>query len=62
MWKFKVKNEEKAWLGANRKGRGFTSGRAVRREVFTGTSKALNMRQVNFYCEEGNAGGDFWSV
>ena len=49
-----MKNEEKAPLDTNKRGRGFGSGNIVRREAFSGTSEALNVLQVKFYCREGN--------
>ena len=59
MGKLEVKNKERAPQGENRKGRGFTSGHAVRREAFTRTIKALSMLQVKFNCGEGNEEGRF---
>ena len=55
----RCKNEEKAPLDANKKGKGFGSRNNVRREDFAGTSKALNALQVKFNCGEGNEGGRF---
>ena len=48
MGEFDVNNEEKAPLGANKKGRGFGSGNTVWREAFNGTSEALSALQVKF--------------
>ena len=42
----KTKNEEKAPLGENRKGRGYLSGNMVRRYTFVGTTDALNYLHV----------------
>ena len=60
--KFEVKIEEKALAGANRKGRIFASGHAVRREELLGTSESLKILQVNFDNGKGARGGNFWSV
>ena len=57
MGKFDVKNEEKAPLGTNIKQEGFSSGNTTRREVFSGTSKALNALQIKFDYGERNEGG-----
>ena len=57
MGRFNVKNEEKAPTDENKRGKGFGGGNNVRREAFTGTSKALNALQVKFNCREGNKGG-----
>ena len=48
-----MKNEEKALLYANKKGKVFGSGNTVRRGNFDGTSEALNALQVKFKCGEG---------
>ena len=50
MGRFDVKNEEKAPLDANKRGRGFGSGNTVWREDFAGKSEALNKLQVKFDC------------
>ena len=57
MGRFGVKNEEKAPSDANKKGKGFDGGNNVRREAFAGTSEAMNVLQVKFYCGEWNEGG-----
>ena len=44
---------------ANKRGKGFGGGNNVRREAFSGTSKALNALQVKFDCREVNEGGRF---
>ena len=54
-----MNNEEKAPLGAEKKGRGFCSGKTVWREAFAEMSEALNALQVKFTCGEGNKGGRF---
>ena len=54
MERFDVKNEERAPSDANKREKGFDSGNTVRREVFSGTSEALNALQVKFKCREGN--------
>ena len=59
MGRFDVKNEEKAPLGARKRGKEFFSRNTLRRESFAGTSKALNTLQVKFDCREGNEGGRF---
>ena len=59
MGRFNVKNEEKAPSDANKKGKGFGGWNNVRREYFSGTSKAMKALQVKFNCREGNEGGQF---
>ena len=56
---FDVKNEEKAPMDANKRGKGFGRGNTAQREAFGGTSEALNALQVKFDCGEGNEGGRF---
>ena len=48
MGRFYVKNQEKAPLDTNKRGKGFGIGNTVRREYFSGTSEALNALQVKF--------------
>ena len=57
MGRFDAKNEEKAPSDANKIGKGFGSGNTVRREAFSGMSKAFNALQVKVDCGEGNKGG-----
>ena len=59
MGRFYVKNQEKAPLDTNKRGKLFGSGNTVRRDAFAGTSEALNVLQVKFDCGEGNEGGRF---
>ena len=47
-------NKEKAPSDANKRLKGFGSGKTVHREAFTRTSRALNALQVKFDCGEGN--------
>ena len=57
MGRFNAKNEEKAPLGANKRGKGFGGGNNVWRKAFAGTSEALNALQVKLDCGEMNMGG-----
>ena len=57
--RFDVKNRKKALSYANKRGKVFGSGNTVQREVFAGTSEALNTLQVRFDCREGNEGERF---
>ena len=59
MGRFDVKNKEKAPSDTNKRGKGLRSGNTVWREVFAGTSEALNALQVKFDCREGIEGGRF---
>ena len=54
-----MKNEEKAPLDTNKRGKGFGRRKKVWREAFDGTSEALNALQVKLYCGEGNKMGRF---
>ena len=62
MARFDVKNEEKASSYSNKRGKGLDSGNNVRREAFSGTSKALNALQVKFVCGEGTRRDYFRNV
>ena len=57
MGRFDVKSEVKAPSDENKRGKRFGGGNNVRREVFSGTSAALNALQIKFNCGEGNEGG-----
>ena len=59
MGRFNAKNEEKAPLGANKRGKGFVVRNNVWREALAGTSEVLNALQVKFYCGGGDTGGPF---
>ena len=54
MGSFDAENEEKAPSDSKKIGKGFGSGNTVRKEAFSGMSKALNVLQVKFDCGEGN--------
>ena len=54
-----MKNEDKAPLDTQKRGKVFVSGNTVRREAFAGTSEALNALQIKFDYGEGNEGGRF---
>ena len=49
-WEIDVKSEEKTPSDANKRGKGFGGRNNVRREYFSGTSKALNALQVKSDC------------
>ena len=57
-----MKNEEKAPLDANKRGKGFSRGNTVRRKYFYGTSEALNALQFKVDCGEGNEGGLIFGI
>ena len=59
MWRFEVKNKEKAPSDSNKIGKGFGSRKFVHREAFAGMIEALNALQVTFNCREGNGGGRY---
>ena len=57
-----MKNEEKAPLGAKRKGRELASRNTVQREDISGTSESFNALQVKFDFREGKKEGRFPNV